>query len=189
MGYLSKKELSEIGFKHIGHNVKISEKASIYNPELIEIYDNSRIDDFCLLSGRIVIGEYVHLAAYCNLAGGEKGIFIGNFVGLAYATHVMSQTYDYSGEAMTTPLVSDKYTKVLKKCVTINDYSIIGTNSIIMPGSKISIGTAVGLMSVVYGKTKEWAIYSGNPAVKIRDRSKEILSKIEMFKNEVLNND
>lgn len=55
MSFLSDSELRKIGFKKLGKNVKISEKASIYNPEKIEIGDNSRIDDFCLLSGKISV--------------------------------------------------------------------------------------------------------------------------------------
>lgn len=40
MAYLSAKQLDEFGFGYVGANVKISEKASIYNPELIELHDN-----------------------------------------------------------------------------------------------------------------------------------------------------
>lgn len=48
-------ELAEIGFKSCGKNVLISRKASIYSPAKIEIGDNVRIDDFCILSGVIFI--------------------------------------------------------------------------------------------------------------------------------------
>ena len=68
MSYYSKDELKKIGFKSIGKNVKISTKTSIYEPEKMEIGDNSRIDDFCLLSGKISIGKFVHIVPYCNLA-------------------------------------------------------------------------------------------------------------------------
>jgi acetyltransferase-like isoleucine patch superfamily enzyme len=186
MSYYSENELFNMGFKHIGNNVKISTKASIYNYEKIEIDDNSRIDDFCLLSGKITIGKYVHIAPFCNLAGGEKGIFIEDFVGIAYGNHIFTQTDDYSGEAMTSPLIPAKFTKVMKKKVWIKKYSIIGTNSITMPGVTIEIGTAIGLKSVVYGKTKEWSIYSGNPAIKIGDRSKRLLDKVKIFYSEHL---
>ena len=57
MAYLSREHLENIGFKSLGKNVKVSDKASIYNPELIDIGDNSRIDDFCVLSGKVVIGQ------------------------------------------------------------------------------------------------------------------------------------
>lgn len=76
MPFLSNEALEKVGFKKLGENVKISDKASIYNPETIEIGNNSRIDDFCLLSGKIIIGKNVHVAAYCNIAGGLDGVVL-----------------------------------------------------------------------------------------------------------------
>lgn len=34
------------------------------------IGSNVRIDDFCILSGRLEFGSYVHIAAYSALYGG-----------------------------------------------------------------------------------------------------------------------
>ena len=45
MTFLSQKQIDGLGFKKLGKNVLISDKASIYNPELMEIGDNSRIDE------------------------------------------------------------------------------------------------------------------------------------------------
>jgi len=57
MAYYTEEQLQNLGFKYIGKNVKISDKASIYNCDQIEIGDNSRIDDFCVVSGKIKIVE------------------------------------------------------------------------------------------------------------------------------------
>ena len=61
-------------FKSLGKDLKISDKASIYNPECIELGDYSRIDDFCVVSGKVKIGKYVHIAPFCLIAGGEEGV-------------------------------------------------------------------------------------------------------------------
>jgi UDP-3-O-[3-hydroxymyristoyl] glucosamine N-acyltransferase len=58
MAYLCAEKIQGMGFKLLGENVLISDKASIYNASEIEIGSDSRIDDFCLLSGRIVMGAY-----------------------------------------------------------------------------------------------------------------------------------
>ena len=50
MAFLSPSALAEIGFAAVGKNVLISDKASIYGAERIEIGNNVRIDDFCILS-------------------------------------------------------------------------------------------------------------------------------------------
>jgi len=81
--FLSREELMEIGFKSIGENVLLSSKASIYGPENIEIGNNVRIDDFCILSGKIKLGSYIHIAAYSALFGGEESITMEDFTGLS----------------------------------------------------------------------------------------------------------
>ena len=67
--YLTQTELLEVGFKEVGKNVKLSGKASIYNPERISIGSNVRIDDFCIISGDVKIGSYNHIASYTCLFG------------------------------------------------------------------------------------------------------------------------
>jgi galactoside O-acetyltransferase len=79
MAFYQREALEKMGFKHLGENVKISDKASIYNHDLISVGDNSRIDDFCVLSGNITIGRNVHIAVFCNMAGGELGITMEDF--------------------------------------------------------------------------------------------------------------
>lgn len=111
MAFIPQNELENMGFKRLGKNVKISDKASLYNVEQIEIGDNSRIDDFCLVSGNVKIGRNVHVAAFCNIAGGEPGIVLEDFSGLAYGCHIFSQSDDYSGNTLTNPTIPKQYKK------------------------------------------------------------------------------
>ena len=70
--FYSQNDLEKIGFKSLGENVLISDKASIYGAENIEIGSNVRIDDFCIISagaGGIKIGNYIHIACYAHLIG------------------------------------------------------------------------------------------------------------------------
>src|SRR5690606_36381515 len=119
MAYLSRKALEEIGFRSIGENVKVSDKASIYNPECISIGDHSRIDDFCIISGWVSIGKYVHIAPFCLVAGGEVGVEMDDFSGLAYGVQVFSQSDDYTGASLTNPTVDDIYKLERKEKVSI----------------------------------------------------------------------
>lgn len=68
--FYTENELNELGLKAVGENVNISKKASLYGCSEISIGNNVRIDDFCILSGNIKIGDYVHVAAYTALYGG-----------------------------------------------------------------------------------------------------------------------
>lgn len=77
--FYSEEELKEIGLKSYGKNVLISRNATIYGADKISIGDNVRIDDFCILSGNISLGSYIHIAAYCGLFGGDAGIIMEDF--------------------------------------------------------------------------------------------------------------
>ena len=111
----------------------ISDKASLYNCELIDIGDNSRIDSLCVVSGKVSIGRNVHIAVFCNVAGGEAGISMLDFSGLAYGCQVFAQSDDYSGATLTNPTVPDKYKAEIKQPVVIGRHAIVGTKSIVFP--------------------------------------------------------
>lgn len=175
MPFLKQEKLESLGFKSLGKNVKISDKASIYNHDQIEIGDNSRIDDFCMVSGKVKIGRNVHIAVFCNIAGGEKGVTLEDFSGLAYGCHVFSQSDDYSGNTLTNPTVPDKYKREIKKAIVIGRHSIVGTNSLIFPGVVLAEGTSVGAHSMITKSTEEWSVYFGNPAKRIKTRKRDLL--------------
>jgi galactoside O-acetyltransferase len=67
--YLTEDQLLDIGFKEVGKNVRFSHKTSFYTPEKISIGSHVRIDDFCIISGDVRIGSYVHIASYTGLFG------------------------------------------------------------------------------------------------------------------------
>lgn len=175
MPFLNQDQLNALSFKYLGKNVRISDKASIYNPEYMEIGDNSRIDDFCVISGRVVIGRNVHLAVFNNVAGGELGVFLDDFSGLAYGCHVFSQSDDYSGKTLTNPTVPDEYKEETKAAIRICRHVIVGAGTIVLPGVTLNEGSAVGAMSMVTKSTEPWAVYFGIPAKKIKNRRKDLL--------------
>jgi acetyltransferase-like isoleucine patch superfamily enzyme len=181
MAFYTAEELRKMNFKHLGKNVKISNKASIYNHELISIDDNSRIDDFCVLSGNIRIGRNVHIAVFCNLAGGEKGIVMEDFSGLAYSVNVFTQSDDYTGLSLTNPTVPDKFKIETKKEILIKRHVIVGAGSMIFPGVILEEGCSIGAMTMVTKSTEPWKIYSGIPAKPIKNRKKNLLEYEEEY--------
>ncbi|WP_425170295.1 acyltransferase [Legionella sp.] len=170
-----------MNFKKLGKQVKISDKASIYNPEQIEINDHSRIDDFCVISGKITVGMYVHIAAFCLIAGGDEGIIIDDFSGISYGSQVFSQSDDYSGVFMYSPLIPEEYKNVYKAKVKINRHVIVGASSVILPGITIGEGCSIGAMTLVTKETAPWGIYTGIPARRIKEKKKDLLLLEEKF--------
>lgn len=182
MAYLTLSELNNMGFKSLGKNVKISDKASIYNANEIVIGDNSRIDDFCVISGKVTIGRNVHIAPMCLVAGGEKGIYSSDFSGLAYQVQVFTQSDDYSGRSLTNPTIPVDFKQEYKKAIFLGKHVIVGAGSIIFPGVHIADGCSIGAITLVTRSTEEWGIYVGNPAKRIKERRKDLL----MFEKEYL---
>ena len=168
-------ELDQFGFKNLGSHVMISRKASIYGAEFMSIGSNVRIDDFCILSGNISIGNQVHIAAYVALYGSKEGIEIHDFAGVSARTVVYAASDDYTGEGMTNPTVPDKYRKVNHGKVIICKHAIIGAGSIVLPGVKLGEGSSFGALSLINKNADEWSINVGIPSKKVSNRKKDIL--------------
>src|SRR5262249_27727376 len=147
-------------------------KASIYNADQIEIGDNSRIDDFCLISGRVCIGKNVHIAGMCLVAGGSLGVYFEDFSGISYGVRIFSQSDDYFGHYLTGPTIPSQYKREIKAPVYIRKHVIVGTSSVVLPGVDVAEGCSVGAMSLVTKSTDPWTIVLGVPAKKYKDRSK-----------------
>ena len=180
MAYYTEEELQTLGLKYLGKNVKISDKASIYNHEQIEIGDNSRIDDFCVISGKIKIGKNVHITPTCLVAGGIEGIIFEDFTTIAYGVQIFTQSDDYSGKTMCNSTIPKKYKEEIFNEVILKKHSIVGAASVIMPGVILGEGTSIGAMSLVLKPTKPWGIYVGNPIKRLKDRKRDLL---ELEKN------
>ncbi len=110
--FYSQEELKQIGFLSVGKNVLVSKKASIYNPSAISVGNHVRIDDFCILSGKITIGSYSHISAYTALYGGEVGIEMHDFANISAKTIVYAVLDDFSGNTLMGPTVPNQYRNV-----------------------------------------------------------------------------
>ena len=173
--FYSESELLNLGLKSVGKNVLISKKVSIYGEKNISIGNDVRIDDFCILSGNIKIGNNVHIAAYAALFAGECGIEFEDFSGISSRTTIYAVSDDYSGEYLTNPTVNKKFRNILEGKVTLKKHSIIGASSLVLPNVTIGEGTAIGACSLVTKDCDEWSIYAGTPVKRIKDRSKKLL--------------
>ena len=78
--FYTQSELKQMGFKNLGENVLISTRVSLYRINLISVGDNSRIDDFCVLSGDIDIGKNVHITTHCAITSTREPIVISDYV-------------------------------------------------------------------------------------------------------------
>ena len=186
MSFLTKEQIHKIGFAKVGDHVFISDKTSFYNPSKISMGSYVRIDDFCVFSagsGGIELGDSVHISSFVTLIG-EAKIKIGTYCGLSSKVSVFSSNDDFSGLSLpgVKILIPEKFRNVINRPVIFEDYTGIGTLSVVLPGVTISEGTMVGSLSLVRKDLKPWSIYSGNPLRFIKKRSQEMLRFIPELK-------
>jgi galactoside O-acetyltransferase len=180
MPFRSEQELQDMGFASIGRGVKISRLASFHGIPRISIGDESRIDDFAVLSAGekgIFIGMHVHIAVFCSLIGKER-IELRDFSGISARTSVFSSSDDFSGAHMTGPTIPQEFLGVISEPVTIGRHCVVGTGSVLLPGTVMGEGSTLGALSLAKGTLDPFTLYGGVPAVRIKAR-KEVLLKLE----------
>lgn len=168
-------------FRYLGQNVQVSDKASIYSPELMSLGDNSRIDDFCVLSGNVTLGRNASIAVFCNLAAGRASITLRDFATLAYGCHIVAQSDDYSGMTMTNPTIPLKFKNEVSEPVVIGQHAILGTGTIVLPGVHIPDGVASGARTLFVDSPEPWSIYVGTPARRLKDRARDLLTLRDQY--------
>lgn len=177
--FYTEAELKELGLKSFGKSVLLSKKVSIYGAKNISIGNNVRIDDFCILSGKISFGDNIHISAGVLLYGGTTGIELEDYTGIASRSAVYAESDDYSGEFMTSPVISDEYRHIIKGKVKLCKYSIVGTGCTILPGVTIGEGAAVGAMCLINKNLDDWSIYIGLPCKLLRRRRRRRILELE----------
>lgn len=76
---------------------------------------------------------------------------------------------------MTNPTVPAAFKAVDERAVKIGRHVIVGAGSVILPGSTLAEGVAVGALSLVSKDVPAWTIVAGQPARPLRARSKDLL--------------
>lgn len=177
MSYYDEGELRALGIGGFGERVRISRKVSLYGCARMTFGSDVRIDDFVVLSageGGIAIGSYVHVGVFSLLIGKGR-ITMEDFSGLSSRVSVYSSSDDYTGEWMTNPTVPPELTGGKHADVRIGRHVIIGAHTVVLPGTILEEGAAVGAQSLVRGRCEAFTTYSGVPARRIAARRKRVL--------------
>jgi galactoside O-acetyltransferase len=138
----SEKELENIGIKY-GENVRISRSVNLYNAD-VTVGNNVRIDDYCIIKGRLIIGNNVHIGAFSIIAAGGAFVSIGNQVGISSRASLFTATEDFNSDLRGNPTLSENERSVISGPIIIGDKVIIGSGVTILPNVNISEGASLG---------------------------------------------
>ncbi len=129
-----------------GHRVTVREK--------VKAGKNLQIGTLSDLQGHCEIGDYVRF--HSNVHIGQKSK-IGNYVWIFPYVVLTNDPHPPSETLLG---------------VTVEDYAVIATMTVVLPGATISNGCLVGAHSSIKGMTEANMVYAGSPAKKICPTSK-----------------
>lgn len=163
--------------KYLGKNVKIFPLVKIVRPEVVEIGDNTQIDDFNFINGGqgIKIGKFNHIASFVSVVGGGQ-LITEDYVGIATGSRVITGTHHYGDGKRICPLIPEKEQHVIRGKIVLKKDVFIGANVVIHPNIVIGEGAIIGSGSVVLKGVEPWTLNVGAPCKKIgiRPRVKEV---------------
>lgn len=170
LGLLTTDELQE-RLKHCGEHVVVYPLAKVVKPEVVEIGDYTRIDDFCFIYGGrgIRFGRYNHIASFTSIIGGGK-LTTGDYVGFAAGTRIVTGTDHYGDGKRICPFVPDEERGFFLGSVTLEDDVFLGTNVVVHPNVTVGEGAIVGSNSLVLEDVEPWSINVGSPSRKVGER-------------------
>jgi len=179
--HYSRDELLAFGFAEVGSNVSVSRKSSLYAISG-SLGSNIRIDDFCILKGRIRIGSYVHVSSHCSLSGARGEVTMSDCAGLSSHVSIFTGSDTYEQNFLNGPTVPPEYVKTITGNVRIGQAVVVGAHTVVLPGVDIGDGASIGAMCIVAKNCEPGAVYasgSGRPRrVATRDVD-VILAKVQ----------
>jgi len=119
---------------------------------------------YCTTNGSI--GDYVHISPYVTIIGGKTGMFtLKGFNNIMAGARIICGSDRFDGSGLFGAMIPKelKGNQIIKP-ILMEEFSNIGTNAIVLPGSRLRKGVLLTAGSLLMGDTEEWGVYKGNPA-------------------------
>lgn len=164
--------------KNIGEDVLINNNVNIIRPNLIVLKNHISIDYGFHCTTSMKIGDYVHIGPHVSCIGGKNGLLEAKgYNNIMAGARIICGSDRFDGSGLFGALIPKelKGSQIVEPII-MEEFSNIGTNAIVMPGSILRKGVLLTAGSLLMGDTEEWGVYKGNPAklVKKIDGSKII---------------
>lgn len=158
-------------FASVGKGVQVFYWALILKPDVIELGDYVRIDDYTRLEGGqgLRIGRYVHICSFAGIYGGGEAQ-LGDYCGITQGARLITGTEQL--DAVMTAAAPRELRNPLRGKIIIEPHGFIGANAVVMPNITIGEGAVVGAGAVVTNDVLPWTIVAGVPARPVGYRRK-----------------
>jgi acetyltransferase-like isoleucine patch superfamily enzyme len=149
-------------------SVRVHRLANIVG-ERVTVGEHSRIDAFVTISGSVQIGKRVHIANGAAIFGGE-GVTIGDGCSVSPGAQIFTATDDVHSDMLAGPQLVEQYAK--RAPVRMGAFSVVGANSVVLPGAVIGDEVQIGACAVVRGTVPDNQVWAGVPAHYLCPRAK-----------------
>jgi acetyltransferase-like isoleucine patch superfamily enzyme len=153
----------------VGEDVLIDDDV-VSKQELMVNGSHVAIDKGVYCSTNITIGSYVHISPYVTIIGGKNSSFTAKgFNNIMAGARIICGSDRFDGSGLFGAMIPKelKGSQIIKP-VVMEEFSNIGTNAIVLPGSTLRRGVLLAAGSLLVGDTEEWGVYKGNPAVLVK---------------------
>ena len=150
----------------VGKDVYINEYCNITQMDLVEVGNHVAIDYGFHCTTSLKLGDYVHIGPHVSCIGGKDGKLITKgFNNIMAGARIVCGSDRFDNSGLFGCLIPNELKgKQIVKPVIMEEFSNIGTNSIVLPGSILRKGVLLTAGSLLIGDTEEWGVYKGNPA-------------------------
>lgn len=155
--------------KLIGEDIIIDGDVFVKN-NLQIIGSHVSIDKGFYSTSNVIINNYVHIGPYVTIIGGIKSNFeVKGFNNIMAGARIICASDRFDDSGLFGAMIPEEFKgKQIIKPVIMEEFSNVGTNAIVLPGSILRKGVLLTAGSLLMGDTEEWGIYKGNPAVLVK---------------------
>lgn len=152
------------------NDVYISRNCEIKRPHLMSYGTNIAIDSGFYCTTGLELGSYIHIGPHVSCIGGKNEKLIARgFNNIMAGSRIICASDRFDGSGLFGSMIPDHLKgRQMTGGVILEEFSNLGTNSIILPGSILRKGVLLTAGSLLMGDTEEWGVYKGNPAILVK---------------------
>lgn len=132
----------------------------------LKLGNNIAIDKGFYCTTRLEVGDYVHISPYVTCIGGLKSkLILKGFNNLMAGSRIICGSDRFDNSGLFGALIPEEFKgKQVIQPVLIEEFANVGTNAIVLPGTRLRRGVLLAAGGLLQGDTEEWGVYKGNPA-------------------------